>query len=145
MEVIGWLIVFALMVIIEIMTFGLTTIWFAAGSLVAFFAAILGANLLVQSILFVAVSIILLVVTRPIVKRYFNSNVVKTNMDSLIGTKAKVTVEINNNNNQGYAIVSGQEWTARAEDDSEVIAAETMVTIKAIAGVKLIVTAKEEE
>ena len=145
MEATWWLIPFVCLVVIEMITLGLTTIWFAAGSLVSFFAALLGADFYVQMILFVVVSLLLLFFTRPIAKKFFNSKVVRTNTDSLIGMKAKVTVEINNNNNQGYAIVRGQEWTARTEDDSEVIATGEMVTIKAISGVKLIVTGKTEE
>lgn len=145
MEATWWLIAFVCLVVIEMITLGLTTIWFAAGSLVSFFAALLGADFYVQMILFVVVSLLLLFFTRPIAKKFFNSKVVRTNTDSLIGMKAKVTVEINNNNNQGYAIVRGQEWTARTEDDNEVIATGEMVTIKAISGVKLIVTGKMEE
>lgn len=145
MEAIGWLIVFAVMIIIEIVTLGLTTIWFAAGSLIAFFAALLGANLYVQAALCIVISTLLLVLTRPIAKRYFNTNVMKTNVDRLIGMTAKVTVEISNNDNQGYAVVCGQEWTARTEVDGEIITVGELVTVKSISGVKLIVSRKVEE
>lgn len=145
MEAIVWLVIFALLVIIEIITLGLTTIWFAAGALVAFCATLVGAPIWLQVILFLIVSIIMLSVTRPIAQRYINQNVMKTNIDGLIGKTAKVTVDINNIDCEGYAILNGQEWTARAEDDNDKIPVGTLVTVKAITGVKLIVSRKEEE
>ena len=75
----------------------------------------------------------------------FNKGTVKTNAESLIGKKARVTVEINNQLSQGAAVVGGQEWTARAEEDESVISTGTMVTIKEIRGVKLIVEPIKEE
>ncbi len=145
MEAIVWLVIFALLVIIEIITLGLTTLWFATGALVAFLVTFVGGPIWLQVILFLVVSIIMLCFTRPVAQRYINQNVMKTNVDSLIGQTAKVTVGIDNINCEGYAILNGQEWTARAENDDDRIPADTLVTVKAISGVKLIVSRKEEE
>ncbi len=140
MESFYWLIAVAVLLIIEITTLGLTTIWFAGGAFIAFFASLLGADYLIQFILFVVVSVILLCFTRPIALRYFNNRRAKTNYESIIGQTAKVTLTIDNFNQSGSAIVNGQEWTARAERDDDIIGPGTQVKIVAIKGVKLIVT-----
>ena len=141
---IGWLIALIVLLAVEIATMGLTTIWFAGGALVALIAALLSANIVVQVILFVAVSLILLIFTRPVAVKYLNNNAVKTNAEGLIGRTAKVIYTIDNVNSTGYASVDGQEWTARSEDNGIVIPEGTLVTIVRIEGVKLIVKKKEE-
>ncbi|MCI8484172.1 MAG: NfeD family protein [Lachnospiraceae bacterium] len=143
MEGIFWLIVVVVMAVIEIITLGLTTIWFAGGALVAFLASLFGANVLIQSILFVVVSILLLAVTRPLALEFFNKGRTKTNVESLIGKTAVVMQEINNLKAQGMVQVDGQEWTARAADET-VIPAEALVEIMEISGVKLLVREKEK-
>lgn len=142
MEGIFWLIVIIVMAVIEIITLGLTTIWFAGGALVAFLASLLGANLLIQTILFIVVSVILLAVTRPIAVEFFNKDRTKTNVESLIGKTALVLQEIDNLRARGMVSVSGQEWSAKSVDD-EVIPVETQVEIVEIRGVKLLVKKKE--
>ncbi|MCI9175683.1 MAG: NfeD family protein [Lachnospiraceae bacterium] len=142
MDGIFWLIVVVVMAVIEIITLGLTTIWFAGGALAAFIASLLGANLLVQSILFVVVSVVLLAVTRPLAVEFFNKDRTKTNAESLIGKTAVVRQEIDNLKAAGMVTVDGQEWSARSADNT-VIAAETPVEILEISGVKLLVRQKE--
>lgn len=138
MESYYWLILMAIMLVIEIITLGLTTIWFAAGALVSYVAALFGANLIAQIIIFMAVSIIALIFTRPIAVRFFNSkDREKTNVDSLIGKNAKVIEKIDNENSKGKVSVNGMEWTARSVDES-IIEAEEIVTVKEVSGVKLI-------
>lgn len=78
MEGIFWLAVILIMSVIEIITLGLTTIWFAGGALAAFLAYLLGAGVAVQAVLFAAVSVALLVVTRPLAVRFFNQDREKT-------------------------------------------------------------------
>lgn len=138
MESYYWLILMAIMLVIEIITLGLTTIWFAAGALVSYVAALFGANLIAQIIIFMAVSIIALIFTRPIAVRLFNSkDREKTNVDSLIGKNAKVIEKIDNENSKGKVSVNGMEWTARSVDES-IIEAEEIVTVKEVSGVKLL-------
>ncbi|MBE5964540.1 MAG: NfeD family protein [Lachnospira sp.] len=138
MDIIFWLAVFAVMLIVEFMTMGLTTIWFAAGSLISFVVALLGGPMWLQALVFFAVSIVLLIFTRPLVTKYQKKNVVKTNIDSLIGKEAKVIEEIDNNEAKGRAMIEGQEWMARSSSN-EIIAANTMVIVERIEGAKLIV------
>ena len=137
-EAIAWLILLILFILIEIATLGLTTIWFAGGALVAFIAALLGFDLLVEIILFFVISIILLVFTRPVAVRYFNTKRVATNTESLIGTRAKVIESIDNMNNVGTVLINGLEWTARSTG-SKVIPKDAIVKIVEITGVKVIV------
>ena len=142
MEPLMWLIVLAVFLVIEAITVGLTTIWFAGGALVAAIASGTGAGILVQWILFLVISLVLLIFTRPIAMRYLNTNRTRTNAESLIGKEAVVTQTIENLKNQGQVIVGGIEWTARTDDNEKMIEKDTVVEIERIEGVKLIVKKK---
>lgn len=134
-----WLILMAALIVIEIISLGLTTIWFALGALVAYFVALAGANIIVQVVVFLIVSIIALVFTRPLAMKYFNgSKREKTNAEGLIGRRAKVIEQIDNDRETGRVIVNGQEWMARTEDE-DIINIDEIVEILRISGVKLIV------
>jgi len=143
MEYIGWawLGIVAACVIIEASTMGLTTIWFAIGALVAWLVHLTGLGIEIQIVSFLLVSILCLVLTRPIVVDKLKTGRTKTNADSLIGEYVKVESTIDNNNNQGAVNVRGQMWTARSSDD-EIIEKGEQVVIKEIIGVKLIVKRK---
>ena len=140
-----WLGLFILLLVIEIITVGLTTIWFAAGALAALAANVLGANLIIQIIIFLAVSVVLLIFTRPWAVEHLNKNVEKTNVDSLIGENAVILEEVDNLKGTGKAMVNGLEWSARTEEDGEKIEKDTVVTIEKVQGVKLIVRRRKEE
>ena len=143
METIFWLILFVVLLIIEIFTMGLTTVWFAGGALVAFILAFAELGLPVQIIVFLLVSILLLVLTRPIAIQFFNKERQKTNADRLIGQKAVVLETIDTLHSTGRVEINGMEWSAKAEDTAAVIEAGTVVSVEGIQGVKLIV--KKEE
>lgn len=145
MAALYWLIALAVLILIEILTLGLTTIWFAGGALIAFFATLLGASIWIQFVLFLVVSIVLLIFTRPIAVKYFNKNRTKTNCESIIGKVARVTKAIDNNKDCGEAQIGGQLWTARSQTPDELIPAGNMVRVIGIEGVKLIVTMKGKE
>ncbi len=145
MTMISWLVVIVVFVMIELNTMALTTVWFAGGALAAFFTAFAGFSIKAQLVVFLIVSLLLLIFTRPFASKFINRGTVKTNVDGLIGKKARVTSEINNQLAQGAAVVGGQEWTARTEDDACTIPSGTMVLIKEIRGVKLIVEPIKEE
>ena len=143
MNAIYWLILFIVLLVIEIITLGLTTIWFAGGALTAFVLSMLEVSPAGQWAVFCAVSLILLFATRPWAVRCFNNQKKeKTNVDSLIGRTAVVTSEIRNLEGKGEVFVNGLTWTARAGEDSLVIKEDTHVTITAVQGVKLIVEVK---
>ena len=142
MEMIFWLVLFVVLLVVEIATMGLTTIWFAGGALIAFIAAYIHLGIGLQIVLFLAVSILLLVLTRPIAVKYFNQEREKTNVDSLIGQSAIVKEEINTIKATGRVEVNGMEWSAKTEH-TEIIEVNTVVSIKGIQGVKLIVEKAE--
>ena len=143
MEII-WLALTAVLLIIEIVTLGLTTIWFAAGALFAFFAALLGMNQGIQIGVFVVVSVVLLYFTRPLAVKYLNTKTIKTNTEALVGKTARVIVDINNLKSQGQVVINGLEWTARSSDDTVVFKIGDAVTIVGIEGVKLIVEGQKK-
>lgn len=138
-----WLIILVACIVIEIITMGLTTIWFAGGALVAAIAAALSLPLWVQIALFLVVSLILLYLTRPVAVKYFNKDRVKTNAESLVGRQAIVISEIDNLQGIGQVTVGGQEWSARSVEDGRPVSVGSVVIIRAISGVKLIVEEKE--
>lgn len=139
MDMIGWLVAFVILIGIEAATMALTTIWFAGGAVFAFFAAVLKFSVQTQLVVFLIVSFVLLLFTRPLAIRFVNRETVKTNVDGLIGRKAKVIKKIDNNEPSGAAVIDGQEWTARSADEAVTIPVGTHVVIKEVRGVKLIV------
>ena len=139
MYAVYWLIASAVFLLIEILTLGLTSIWFAGGAVVAAIAALIGAPFLVQMLLFVVVTCLLFALTRPVAKRYLNDRVQKTNTDALIGQQGIVKETINNMESKGLVQLNGQDWTARSVEAGEIIPAGSEVTVREIRGVKLIV------
>ena len=134
-----WLITMILFIGFELATMGLTTMWFALGSLAALAVAAVGGVVWLQVIVFFVVSLLALFGFRNLAKDRFNRNRVKTNADSLIGRKGIVTEEVSNIYATGQVTVAGQEWTARSVDDSVTLEKGEMVVIRSISGVKLMV------
>jgi membrane protein implicated in regulation of membrane protease activity len=140
-----WLVLLIVFLVIEIATMGLTTIWFAGGALVAMLASFVGFEWPVQLIVFLLVSIVLLVLTRPIALKYFNKERQKTNAESLIGQTALVIEDIDTLRGVGRVEVNGMEWSAKTEEAEGQIEKGQVVIIEGIQGVKLIVKRKMEE
>ena len=139
MEVIAWLIALIVFLVIEGVTVTLVCIWFAGGALIGMLAAALHAPIWLQVLLFLLVSIILLVYTRPIAMKYFNKNREKTNVSGVIGKQAIVVDEIDNLQGLGKVTVGGQEWTARSMVEDQIIPVGTVVVVEEVKGVKLMV------
>ena len=139
-----WLALLIIFVVVECLTVGLVSIWFAGGSLVAMFFAMAGAELAWQVVAFLIVSGILLFLTRPIAVKYFNNKKEKTNYKSIIGEVAKVTESIDNFNQTGAEFVDGKEWTARSTKDTITMEKDSLVKVTAIEGVKLMVEPYEK-
>lgn len=134
-----WIVVLIVAIAIEVATLGLATIWFAGGALVAVAAAALSFPIWLQVLIFLIVSLVLMVFTRPIAVKYFNKDRVRTNVESMVGRQAIVISEIDNLQGIGQVTVAGQEWSARSEDDGIRMNVGTVVNIVAVSGVKLIV------
>ena len=133
-----WLIILAVLVDIEIITLGLTTIWFAGGALAALVVSLLGGPVWLQILLFLAVSVVLLVFTRPLAVRYMNKNQQKTNVDSIPGKTGVVVETIDNLKAEGQVMLDGMVWTAKSES-GDTIEEGKVVKVLAVEGVKLIV------
>lgn len=137
-----WLIAVIALGIAEAVTVGLVTIWFAVGALAALISSLFGGPLWLQILLFIVVTAVTLVTTRPIVKKYFGKNSHKaTNADMVIGKEAHVTEAINNLKGTGAVRCMGKEWSARSENGEEIGEGEIVIAVK-IEGVKLIVKSK---
>ena len=134
-----WLILVIAFIIGELVTAGLTSLWFAAGALVALLGAIFGFPIWAQIVMFIVVSAICLISTRSWANKFINRNTQSTNAESLIGQEIRITEQVSNIDQTGTAVVHGQEWTVRAADDREVIEKGELARIKSISGVKLIV------
>lgn len=136
-----WLVIIILFFILEALTFNLITIWFALGGIGAFITTYFTENVILQCVIFVIVTFISLVGTRPIIKKYLNVKTVRTNLDAVIGKIGVVTEGIKKDE-LGRVKIAGKEWLAKADT---VIKKGTKVEILKIEGVKLIVKKEEEE
>lgn len=117
----------------------LVSIWFVVGSVVALIAAMLGWALWLQITLFVVVSGALLAMLWPLVRKYLNPAVEKTNVDSVLGSTGLVTVAIDNLTAAGQVKLGAMEWTARSTTGAP-IPAGTVVRVDKIEGVKVFVS-----
>lgn len=139
-----WLVLTILCIIVEIATVGLVSLWFAGGALIACFLDMANIHVIVQVIVFFIVSLLLLLVTRPLAKKCLNKNRTKTNYEGIIGKVVRVTEKIDNFNGTGAALVNGQEWTARSESDNIIFEQGQLAQVVNITGVKLIVKKYED-
>ena len=133
--VIGWFIAFVILLIIELVTVNLVTIWFAIGAVAAIITTIFTDSVLIQSIVFVVVSVIALLITKPLIKKFKKFEIEPTNSDRVIGKVGDVTKKIEKNK-YGEVKVYGNTWTASSK---EVIEVGERVKVLSIDGVKLIV------
>lgn len=134
-----WLGLMILFLIAEGATVSLVSLWFAAGAVVAMFAALLGAGVWLQTGLFLAVSGALLLMLRPIVRRYLVPKITATNVDSLVGATGLVTAAIDNVTASGQVKLGAMEWTARSTT-GENIPQGALIRVDRIEGVKVYVT-----
>lgn len=134
-----WFIAMVVFMVLELSTVSLTCIWFALGALAALIAALCGAPIWLQVVWFLVVSILALIATRPLVKKYINDKTTPTNADMLIGQSCVVMEPISNLSETGAVKVGGKVWTARSEDGTIFAPGERVVAVR-IEGVKLIVT-----
>ena len=134
-----WLGLMIFFIFVEANTVALMSIWFAAGSLVAAVAAVLGAEIWLQAVLFFAVSAVLLACLRPFVRKFIKPKGVATNVDAIVGSTGYVTAPIDNIAAQGQVKLGAMEWSARSTG-GEPIPEKTLVKVDRIEGVKVFVT-----
>ena len=141
-QMVLWGIVFVLAAILEAATMQLVTIWFCVGALAAFIAAALGFSFMAQAILFTAVSVILLCVTRPLLRKIRVQNVPAMNADGEVGKLAIVTESIDAVRDTGRVRIGGVNWRARPETEGETFAEGASVRVARIEGTTAFVTAE---
>ncbi len=138
-----WLFLMVVFLVMEANTVSVVSLWFAAGALLSMVAAIFGAELWLQIVLFFGVSILLLILLAPFVRRYLRPRIVRTNVDAVVGEKGYVTEDINNLLPSGQVKLGGMYWTARSIADTP-IEKGTLVQVVRIEGVKAFVKPVEE-
>lgn len=134
-----WLTIFIILLIVEIATMALTTVWFSIGAVFALFASLLGASLVVQIVIFLAVSFLVLFLYRPLALKYVNQRLTKTNVDDLVGKEGRITEKVDNLSQTGRMVINGMDWAARSESDAITIEPDTVVKVLKVVGVRLIV------
>ena len=142
-DAVCWLALMVLCLIMEANTVSLVSLWFAFGALIARVASLLGAELWLQAVLFFAVSGILLGLLAPIVRRYLQPKIVRTNVDAVVGSRGYVTEAVDNLLPSGQVKLGGMPWTARSES-GENIPKDALVEVVRIEGVKAYVKIVEE-
>ncbi len=137
-----WTILTVALAVIEALTPQLITIWFAGGAFAALILSVCNLGFAWQLTAFILISVILLIFTRPLVKKIRENPNIKTNTDALISETAVVTEEIDNVHECGSVKLRGITWMARSLN-GDIITKDTIVVVKKIEGVKLIVDIKE--
>ncbi|MBQ9018863.1 MAG: NfeD family protein [Bacilli bacterium] len=138
--VMGWFIAFVILLLIELFTVGLVSIWFAIGAVAAIITTVFTDSILIQTIVFVVVSLISLLLTKPLIKKFKRFDVTPTNSDRVIGKTGEVTKKISTNK-YGEVKIYGNIWTATSD---EVIEVGKKVKVLSIDGVKLIVKKEDK-
>lgn len=133
-----WAALIVVFLIVEGITAGLASIWFALGSIAALISVFFGAPVWLQITIFIVVSTVSLIFTRPLARKYVNKRTQPTNADRVIGKTATVTERIDNLAGKGYVSVDGRLWPARSKS-GEPLEPGTVAVVRAIEGIKLIV------
>ena len=139
-----WIVLAIAFLIVEFGTVTLVSVWFVAGSLAALAAYYLGAPLWAQVLVFAVVSLAMLLLLRPFLRKFVDPHKVPTNVDAMIGKEALVTEEIDNLLGVGAVKVGGVLWTARSANGAH-IPVGTVVTVQAVEGVKALVVPAPEQ
>lgn len=137
-----WFILLIVFLLVEANTVTLVSGWFAVGAAVAIIASLLGAPFWLQGVLFLVVAIGLLLALRPLLRKHIKPRLVKTNVDSVIGSTGIVTARIDNIHAAGQVKLGAMEWTARSTA-GQILEEGTLVRVDRIEGVKVFVTATE--
>ena len=136
------MVLLVMFLMMESSTVMLISVWFAAGSLAALIASLFGAQLWLQGLLFVLVSGGLLALLRPVFQKYLKPRIVKTNVDSVIGSCGLVIAEVDNLKAEGRVKLGGMEWSARSTNGQN-LPVGMQVKVDRIEGVKAFVSPAE--
>ena len=135
-----WTIIFLILLFVELITINLVSIWFAIGALFSAIVSIFTDSVLIQFLTFLLVSIVTLIITKPVIKKFNRKKFTPTNLDRVIGQQGVVTKKISKDS-YGLVKVLGSIWTATSDHFIDV---GSRVIVQKIDGVKLIVKKKED-
>lgn len=133
----GLLVVF---LIVEASTVTMVSMWFVIGALAAMIVSFFCDWVWLQVVVFLVVSTGMLLLLRPVVRKYIHPKITPTNVDSVIGTTCRVVTAIDNVEGVGQVKLCGIEWSARSTDGAP-IEENTLVQVDRVEGVKVFVTA----
>ena len=129
-----WLIFAGLFFVIEIYTVGFFVFWFGVGALLALIVSLFTTNLFIQASVFIISSVLLLILSKPIVKKFIKDPDLKpTNVYSIIGKEGIVLEDIDTINSTGKVKVKGELWSATADENIE---KDSKIKVVSINGVK---------
>ena len=139
-----WAAILIAAIVIETQTMDMLTIWFMPSALIAMVLGILKVQIFIQCLVFIVLTVVLLILSKTVFKRFFKrKEPSRTNADALIGQEAVIVEAIDNHQSMGSAKLNGLIWSARAENENEVLQPGDIVIVKAISGVKLICVKKD--
>ena len=136
--IVVWAVAAAVFIVIELVTYGIASIWFALGALCALVAAVLGAPPWLQAVWFALITAVTLLLTRPLVRKYINGRAQPTNADRVIGMEGMAVETVDNLSGTGAVRVDGKVWSALSAG-GETIPSGTAIHVRSIRGVKLVV------
>ncbi len=136
-----WIVLAAAFLVVELGTVTLVSLWFVVGALAAMAAALLNAAFWLQVLIFALVSLAMLLLLRPFLRKFVDPHKIPTNVDAMIGKTALVTEAVDNLREQGAIRFNGLIWTARSTDGNPIPAGEEVV-IETVEGVKAMVKTK---
>jgi membrane protein implicated in regulation of membrane protease activity len=134
-----WLGLFVIALVIELFTADMISIWFSLAAVPSFVLALVGAHVIAQAIVFVLVTAVLLLLTRPAMKKYMKTNEIKTNVDAIIG-KTGVVVKTVTLDLPGRVKIGSMDWSAVSKENIEI---GKHVKVLDVEGNKLIVESME--
>ncbi len=132
-----WTIILVIAIIVEAVTIDLVSIWFAVGAAAALVGEMFGMSQTFQVMLFTIISVVCIIGTRPLAKKYLRGNTIKTNLDRVIGKHCLVTQKITADN-RGEIKVMGNLWSASSLDN-ETIEVGDYAEIVSIEGAHVVV------
>ena len=128
-----WLALFVILALLELATINLVSIWFAIGAIITTFVSLATDNIMIHLAVFTITSILLLLLTKPFVKKIKKREVIPTNLDRVIGKVGVVTEKIEKDG-IGEVKVLGKRWSAYSDKEIE---ENSKVKVLSINGVKL--------
>ena len=141
-DAIIWLVLMVIFLIAEASTVAMVSMWFVLGALGAMIVSLLGAPAWLQILVFIVISAVMLALLRPIIKKFMTPKIIRTNVDSVIGSTGIVMEGIDNVAATGQVKIGHMFWSARSTS-GEVIPVNTVVQVDKIEGVKVFVTPAE--